>query len=436
MDLIATTFTKPMDWLTVTIWAVGTCGVLLALGLVAQTHEFRRFVRSRLRKPRVDAAAPRVLLFAPCKGAEAGLYENLQPLFTQNYDNYRLVLVVESHADPALRIIRQLIADHPQRQACWQVAEQATDSGQKVHNLLAATGDLADAEYLAFVDSDARPHANWLRQLVQHLDRPSIAAATGYRWFVPQSNTLANLVLHSINAGVAALVGPGKHHMLWGGAWAIRREVFQQIKLRSAWKGTLSDDLVAARQLAAHRLNIEFEPAAMTLSSVDFTWPQLWEFVRRQYVIARFYSPTWWYAALAACSLAQLGFWGSLTLTLVGIVTGAAWALPAAVVCGTQYGVFMLRSALRQSAASTFAASASRQLRAACWFDVWCSPVAGLVNWLCLVASAFGNRITWRGISYTLKPGGKVAAIERDGTILKLTTIAAKPQAAAFRKAG
>jgi hypothetical protein len=160
------------------------------------------------------------------------------------------------------------------------------------------------------------------------------------------------------------------------------------------------------------------------------------EFVRRQYLIARFYTPTWWWAALAACSLAQIAFWGSLTLAAVGAVVGAAWAMPAALVCAAQYAVFVARAALRQSAARAFAPTATAQLQAARAFDIWCSPAAGLVNWLCLLASAFGNRITWRGITYTLKRGGQVVAIERGGEVIVLPRFVAKPQAARLRKAG
>ena len=66
------------------------------------------------------------------------------------------------------------------------VAGRAAASGQKVHNLLAATADLAaEIRALVFVDSDARPRRQWLRLAMARLAEPGVAAATGYRWFVP-----------------------------------------------------------------------------------------------------------------------------------------------------------------------------------------------------------------------------------------------------------
>jgi cellulose synthase/poly-beta-1,6-N-acetylglucosamine synthase-like glycosyltransferase len=139
--------------------------------------------------------------------------------------------------------------------------------GQKVHNLLAATVELSsDVEILAFVDSDARPRPQWLRMLVQRLDRPDAGAATGYRWFIPQRPTLANHLLYSINAAAAVLVGPGKRRLVWGGSWAIRRDVLVSSGLRESWRQTLSDDLVAARVLSRARQHVEPEPACMLVS--------------------------------------------------------------------------------------------------------------------------------------------------------------------------
>ena len=140
---------------------------------------------------------------------------------------------------------------HPKVDAGLVVAGTATDSGQKVHNLLAATVDLADdVRFLAFVDSDARPAADWLRQLVQRLDQPGVVAATAYRWLVPRKAGLGNHLVHALDAGVASLIGPGRHHLVWGGSWAVRRDTFESAQLRAAWRGTLSDDLVAAQVLS------------------------------------------------------------------------------------------------------------------------------------------------------------------------------------------
>jgi len=341
------------------------------------------------------------------------LKDNLQTLFQQDYPHYRLTLIVESDEDPACQTIQELMQEYPGVRSRLVVAGIADGSGQKVHNLLVATEDLQDAEILAFVDSDARPKRDWLRQLVQHLHHPRTAAATGYRWFVPLRNTLPNLILHSVNASVAALVGPGKHHMLWGGAWAIRREVFEAIDLRSKWQGTLSDDLVAARELANTGMRIDFEPACMTASPSNVSWRQMFEFVRRQYTVARFYSPLWWSLALLFCTVAQAAFWGGAMLTAIGIALRASWAGYAMLMTIGLYATYVVRAALRQNAATRFLPEQQRRLARAKAFDTWLSPVAALANWVGLVGSLWGNCITWRSIKYSIVRGGQIRIVHR-----------------------
>lgn len=403
-----------MDWPEMLFLLAGLAALLPALLLSAQAWEFRRFVRSRGGSIKDGQSSQRVVLFAPCKGLEHGLKDNLRPLFEQDHPNYRLVLIVETAHDPACASIQELLREYPRSGARLVVAGIAPNCGQKVHNLRVATADSGDAEILAFVDSDARPGPSWLRQLVQHLQRPDAAAATGYRWFVPERNTLPNLLLHSLNAAVAALVGPGKHHMVWGGAWAIRRDAFEAIQLRDRWNGTLSDDLVAARELARGRKRLEFEPGCMTASPVDTSWRQLFEFVRRQYTVARFYSPTWWMLGLAFCTFAQLTLWGGAALAIVGFALHAPWALAVAALPLAMYCTCVLRASLRQNAAEAFLPRATQaRLTRAAAFDIWCSPLAGLVNWLGMLGSLWGNQITWRGITYSIRRGGQVQIVSR-----------------------
>ena len=122
------------------------------------------------------------------------------------------------------------MADHPGVPARVIAAGRATQCGQKVHNLLVATEHLSHrVKYLAFVDSDARPRPEWLRMLVSRLERPGLGAVTGYRWFTPARPTVANALVYSMNCDVMSLLTRSSHHLIWGGSWAIRREVFDAI---------------------------------------------------------------------------------------------------------------------------------------------------------------------------------------------------------------
>lgn len=410
---IITKPTMPSIWFaSFLVFAALTAGQVALVFL--SLWEGRRFAISRLRRPAKQPPPRQAALFVPCKGIETGLEENLRPLFEQDYPNYSLTLIVESADDPACGPIRRLIAQRPNVSARLFVAGQAHLGGQKVHNLREATAGLADdVEILAFVDSDARPRSNWLSQIVERLGRAEVGAVTGYRWFVPERGTVSNLLSYSINSGIAAGVGPGGHHLVWGGSWAIRRDAFDALRMRDAWRGTLSDDLVATRVLHRAKLRIEFQPACMLASPLDNNWRQTIAFLRRQYVIARFYAPQWWLLAFAAASLPLLTFWGGLALLAASWACGDARAWLPALVCPAFYASTVFRGLLRSELARLYLPEHQAQLATAFRFDHWAGPLVQLVNWMVMFSSLFGNRLKWRGIEYRILRDGQVRIVRR-----------------------
>ncbi len=401
-------------FLLLTYLLLSGLAVVQAVLVAVQTWEHRRFARSRL--SRLDQRRPtgRAVVIAPCRGWDVGLEENLRSLFRQDYDEYELRFVVESTEDPVFAVIRRLIAAHPTVDAQVIVAGPAERSGQKVHNLRVATADLpAEVRYLAFVDSDARLRRQWLRALVDRLDHPEAGAATGYRWFVPGRPSLANHLLSSVNSFVAVLFGSHSPTVVWGGSWAIRREMFEALGLREAWEGTVSDDLVVARLLRRARLRVLFEPACMVVSPLETSLSEMFWFVRRQYLMGRFYLPGWWALALVLTTLAGLPLLGSLGMLGWCLATGSRWAWLPAGVCAALYGLNVVAGWFRQDLVRVYFPHLRGPLRRARRFEVWMGPLVTLVNWIELLGSVFGRQVTWRSIRYRLHRDGQVASIER-----------------------
>ncbi len=382
------------------------------LGLQAWEH--RRYGRSCMRGLSHHRPQGRLALFAPCKGIDVDLAENLRALLSQDYDDYEVTFVVESGDDPAAAVIREVMAEHPRVAARLVVAGISTSTGQKVHNLRAATADLApDVQYLAFIDSDARPRPQWLRVLAARL-QDDAAAVTGYRWFLPERNTIANLLLYSLNSGVMALLGRSSYYLVWGGSWGIRRETFDRIGLRAAWEGTISDDLIATRELRAAKVHVRFDPVCVVASPLDGSLRDVWSFVRRQYFMGRFHVPDWWVLAMAAAtfnSLVWLGSLAALAWSLLG--ESLPWWIPGSTMA-LAYATTVFRGRVRQDLIETFFPDHKETLRVAARFDIWASPLAGLIGWPALLGSLFSRHVTWRGIHYRLLPGGKTLIVHRD----------------------
>ncbi len=394
---------------------VAGLATIQALLMVVQTWEHRRFARNRLANVWRCRARGRAVIFVPCRGLDVELENNLHGLFRQDYPDYEVWFILEGTKDPAYPAVNRVMAAHPETVTRLILAGSAQESGQKVHNLRVATESLPpEITYLAFLDADARPSACWLRVLLARLDRGEVGAATGYRWFVPLRPSLANHLLYAMNAGIAMFCSRNGPNAVWGGSWAIRRDLFQRLEIREAWKGTLSDDFVATRALYRARLHVEFQPACMVASPLDFSLRAMCSFARRQYTMGRCYFLPGWLLGAAVLSLANLAFWGSLAAVGWGLLGGPIDPRVPAGIVALAYAAAFYRGLIRRDLARLYLPDQQQSLRRACRFDLWSGPLVGLCTWAMLAISLFGSRITWRGIAYRLLPGGKIQTISRE----------------------
>jgi hypothetical protein len=390
-----------------------TCLILTGIGLtqaglmLVHAWEHRRFHRRRQDSPLTVNPNLRVALIAPCKGLDPDFRSNLVALFRQRHPNYELCFVVEGDGDPALRVIRELCETHPQIPCRVITAGLARDCGQKVHNLICAANAVLDGSplphILAFVDSDACPHPDWLGRLVGRISCGKHAVATGYRLYVPARETWANRLLSAINNTVIAAMGPHGFNLVWGGAWAIRRETFTALGLPEAWRGTLSDDLVVSRIVHTERLRVGYEPHCLVKSTADFDGWKLCEFLRRQFVVARVYAPQWWQFAFWTGLVTIVCLWGLVGMTACGLAMGdLRTALTAAAGAALIWALGGFRFHLAAIAVRPFVDVTDAKYDSVARLNFWSWPVVALAYWMGTAAAAWGRTIVWRGIRYRL----------------------------------
>jgi ceramide glucosyltransferase len=404
-----------MDPLWLTIYAVAAgLAIVQSLLVLLQTREHRRFARNRFCQIYRYRPKGKAMIYAPCKGVDIELQETLRRLLDQDYPNYEVTFIVESTWDPAYWLIRRTMAEHPQVETHLVIAGVAEDCGQKVHNLRVATAEIPrDVRYLAFIDSDAKPRRQWLRALISHLDIPRVGVATGYRWFVPVVPTLASHLIYSINCSAAIHLRSRDPNLVWGGSWALRRQVVESLNLREALAGMLTEDLVVADRIHRGQLRVEFEPACMVASPLEGSSRKLFSFLRRQYLLGRCYAPRWWRLGFATMLYANLVLAVSLALLGWGLAAHPLLACAAGGVCAAIYGLHVLRGLVRQSLILVYCPELAGTLRKAARFDVWAGPLVSAVSLAGLISSAIGRTSTWRGITYRLLPDGRTRILRR-----------------------
>lgn len=364
--------------------------------------EHSRYHASRRKCELSREFLPRVTLFVPCKGLDLNFDANLRALFEQQYPTYELCFIVESAGEPVVTMVHALQAEYPGVPCRVVFAGEAADCGQKVHNLMVATRTVApDTEVMAFVDSDTRPHRQFLAWLVSRLRGTKYAVSTGYRWYVPVAPTWANLLLSAINNSIGGLMGGHGFNLVWGGAWAIRVQTFRDLGLPDAWHGSLSDDLVVSRLVHRARLRLVYEPHCLVTSPAQTTLLGLAEFIRRQYLVVRVYAPGWWAAALWAGIVSNFAFWSSFVLSIVWASTGRPWWFSAC--CGLiVYTLISCRAAICTAAIEPFVKASLSEMQRVARVNIWLWPLVSLNNWLGLLSAGIGRTITWRGIRYRM----------------------------------
>lgn len=351
---------------------------------------------------------PFVSVIAPTRGFEKGFVDNVRPLLEQNYPGYEIQFVFDDPQDPSLQLVNDLGGK-------VVVSGPAINTGQKVHNLIVASKEIDPrTEVIVFVDTDARPSTNWLRELVAPLADETIGASTGYRWFVPERGGIASRLRGVWNASVASALGAETaKNFCWGGSTAIRRSTFEDLRVAERWRGTVSDDFTITRVLKEAKLPIHFTPRCLVPSVGDCGWNELVEFTTRQIKITRTYAQHLWVALLLGSSLFAIAFFGGIVLLVTRVLLGQSWWL----VLSFVVVIFALGAAkgfIRWRAVSIALPGYGPELRRDLAAHIFLWPFASLLYLYNAIAAAFSRRITWRGITYNLLSPTEAVIISRD----------------------
>jgi ceramide glucosyltransferase len=368
--------------------------LLQSAAALIKTHKaFRLFTAHR---HWLDKRAPRpepkeVGLIIAVKGVSENFEDFLDFAFTQDYPNYQIVFTVASENDPAHAVIADRLAKGGPVPARLIVAGEARNTGQKVHNQIAALESLEDScALLAFADADLSGCGDWLSCLVLPLNLGQADFTTGYRWFIPANQNLPNRIPALIGAGIEPFIGPNWRMCLWGGSMAMTREVCDELEIVKNLAGSINDDARISQLARQAGKRMRYVRSVAALSPVDFTWKSLWEFGRRQYFQLRIYQPLLWWMAL----LIPLCYLTGFCVCLTRLAMGDFYML---VPLGIAVLLNLARTRVRRRYLhARLGPILDEALRGSGWLD----PVVHFVHLVIIASSACGREIVWAGIRY------------------------------------
>jgi hypothetical protein len=369
-------------------WFFSAPAVLLSFLSLRGERWRAAYFEARLSQKPTDL--PRATVIVPVKGEDEGLRENLAALASLDYPDYELIVTARSAGDIPPGVL-------PARAKVMLAGGDNEGASEKVQNLkIAVHAARKRSEILAFADSDGRPARGWLRALVAPLSEPGVGATTGYRWFTPEPPTFWALLRGVWDAVVFGRLGPGDSGFAWGGAMAIRKETFFETRVPEYWKETVSDDYALAAAVHDAGLAIAFAPGAITPSYDRAGGGRILAWMRRQLLLTRVYRPGLWWPALVA----HLIYCAGMAASIVASIRGnrlAEWVLLAQLCPG------MLKGMNRAVLAKAALPEQESWFRRHSWVHAIWVPLATWLWLAVLAASAFGNRIEWRGYTYTLR---------------------------------
>ncbi len=380
------------------LWAMAAVILVIAgLFIVGDRRLGRGKSESGLNDP---ASWPAVALLVPVAGAAPDLDANLRSLLSQDYPDYQVIFSVKGLEDPATPVITALIPEYPRSRLI--LSGPAVSCGQKNHNLLAGLHAVRGApEILVFCDSTHLAPVNWLREMAAPIARGEAAVVSGYHHVLPREPGIAAwgraitvLVLYLTKA-VSWLNQP------WGGATAIKAQVFEDLQVRELWSVNVVDDVSLAALLQEKGLRVGLAAGASLLTPLAGETLGGWrDWLTRQWLYLKFCLPgTWLAVGLLFYLLAGLVLLAGLRCLAapLGFSTSMAWP-------------GFLAALTAMAAALQTLHPRPGPLR------VWLPAFYGAIfmaAW-CHLRTWGSREIHWRGISYRVTWKGRVTGI-REG---------------------
>jgi ceramide glucosyltransferase len=142
----------------------GFAGFATALHLATNAMVYRRFARPALPE---TADHPGLSVLRPVCGLEPGLEATLASSFTKLSQNYEVIFCIAAQSDPALPLVRALIAANPEVAAKVLIGNEAISGNPKLNNL-AKGWKAARHEWIVMIDSNVALPANYIQTLFAH----------------------------------------------------------------------------------------------------------------------------------------------------------------------------------------------------------------------------------------------------------------------------
>jgi ceramide glucosyltransferase len=352
-------------------------------------------LRFSSRKPAktTSSLAPYVSVLKPVHGVDFGSEENFASFCNQNYTNYEIIFAANEDSDPAIPLIRKLIAAHPGLKIRLITGAPFLGENRKVNNLVLMARE-ANYEILAITDGDVRVGPDYLRNVIAPFAENETGAVTSLYRGVTQPGFFAELeALGSASdfaAGVLVAERMEGLKFALGASIVTTKSWIQRIGGLEPIAHLLADDYELG-----HRIAEAGGEVVLTSEVVATMYPAqslrgFWDHQLR------------WARTVRLCRpLSYLGLIFTQGLLWAALAALLAPTIRMAGVCLAAY--LVLRIVVAFSVGSHILKDETVRRR---W---WLIPARDAIHFLIWLASFTSNRVTWGDSEFTMKKGQMIS---------------------------
>jgi len=372
--------------------------VYYALAMLAALRFFRR-ARTQV----LPSFTPGVSVLKPVLGVDFASHENFSSFCLQDYPEYEILFAVNGDADPAVQLIRRIIADFPERKIRLLVGAEHLGANRKV-NKLARLSREARHELLVLTDGDVRVGPHYLREVTAPLADRRIGAVTSFYRGIAEKNLGAEI--EAVGASSDFFAGV----LMAGWMEGITFALGASISTTKEWLGKMGGFEAIADALAddyelGHRIAKAGGEVALSREAVWTVYPAqslrgFWDHQVR------------WARTVRLCR----------PLSYIGLLftQGLPWVLLAALVAPAKWiavAYLLAYLVLRFAMAWTVGVwgVGDELLR----HKIWLVPLRDTIHFVVWLASFGSNHVRWGGVEYVIRQGRMVPLADGENAAAK-----------------
>jgi ceramide glucosyltransferase len=380
--------------------------VLLAAGpliyYALATLAALRFFRQERARVLPDYTPP-VSILKPVRGVDFGSYENFSSFCRQDYPDYEILFAVNDDADPAVPLVRQIIAEFPGRRIRLLVGAEHLGANRKV-NKLARLAREAQYEVLVLTDGDVRVGPHYLREVVAPLQDRKTGAVTCFYRGIAERNLGAEIEAVGASsdffAGVLMAGWTEGISFALGASIATTKEWLAKMGGFAAIADALADDYELGHRIAKAGGEVVLSREPVWTMYPAQTLRSLWDHQVR------------WARTVRLCRpLAYLGllFTQGLPWTLLAILVA-----PSIWIAWTYLLAYFILRFLMAWTVGVWGVGDEVLRR-----KIWLVPLRDAIYFVVWLASFGSNRVRWGNVEYEIRQGRMVPIGSAEGAVAK-----------------